>query len=45
MGQEDPDESLAEEAETLAHTIGEEKHIPDDRPHDNINQADYLLGK
>ena len=45
MGQEDLDEILAEGAETLAHMIGEEKHIPGDRPHDNINQADYLLGK
>ena len=30
---------------TLAHLIGEEARIPDDRPIDGINQADFILGK
>ena len=30
---------------TLAHMIGEERRIPNDRPIDRINQADILLGK
>ncbi|MCP4836758.1 MAG: sulfatase-like hydrolase/transferase, partial [Phycisphaera sp.] len=30
---------------TLAHLIGEEGRIPDDRPIDGINQVDFILGK
>jgi arylsulfatase len=30
---------------TLAHLIGEEGRIPDNRPIDGINQADFILGK
>jgi len=30
---------------TLAHLVGEEGRIPDDRPYDSINQADFLLGQ
>ena len=30
---------------TLAHLIGEEGRIPDDRPIDGINQADFILGR
>ena len=30
---------------TLAHLVGEEDRIPNDRPIDSINQADFLLGK
>jgi arylsulfatase A-like enzyme len=30
---------------TLAHLVGEKGRIPQDRPYDGINQADFLLGK
>jgi len=30
---------------TIAHLVGEEKRIPNDRPIDGINQSYYLLGK
>ncbi|MBW2367171.1 MAG: arylsulfatase [Deltaproteobacteria bacterium] len=30
---------------TLAHIIGQEDRIPDDRPIDGINQADFIFGK
>jgi arylsulfatase len=30
---------------TLAHLVGEEGRIPDDRPIDGINQADFILGE
>jgi arylsulfatase A-like enzyme len=30
---------------TLAHLVGEEGRIPQDRPYDGIDQADFLLGK
>jgi arylsulfatase len=30
---------------TIAHLVGEEKRIPNDRPIDGINQAPFLLGK
>jgi arylsulfatase len=30
---------------TIAHLIGEQSHIPTDRPIDGVNQSDFLLGK
>lgn len=30
---------------TIAHLVGEEKRIPDDRPYDGTNQADFILGR
>ena len=30
---------------TIAHLVGAEKRIPDDRPYDGVNQADFILGK
>jgi arylsulfatase len=30
---------------TLAHLAGEGRRIPEDRPYDGVNQADFLLGK
>jgi len=30
---------------TLAHLVGEEDRIPNDRPYDGVSQADFLLGR